>query len=451
MKKVDLVNGSILKALVYLAFPIMGTLFLQMAYNLVDMIWIGRLGSDAVASVGTAGFYMWFSFAFVRLVQVGTEVNVSQSLGAKKYKDANDHANSAIQLAIIIAILYAGAVLIFSKPLIDFFDLGNLKVELDALSYLRVISLGMIFAFLNPIISCIYNGAGDSKTPFKINSIGLLLNIVLDPLFIFVFGFGVIGAAYATILSQFIVTIFLISLLKSTNKPFDEFKFKFGLKFKSSMKVIKMGMPVAVQSGLFTIFGILIAKVIASYGPSAIAAQKVGVQIESISYMTANGFAVALGAYTGQNFGSGNIERVKSGMIYAFWIMFSFGVVISVLLYVFAEPIFKIFISDAKALEIGVNYLRIISISQLFMCVEITLSGGFNGLGKTLPPALMSIIFTGARVPFAYILGREAVLGLSGIWWTISITSVVKGIIAVAMIVILLKRIQKQNKSSMSA
>ncbi|MGB3368223.1 MAG: MATE family efflux transporter [Acidaminobacteraceae bacterium] len=451
MKKVDLVNGNILKVLIYLAFPIMATSFLQMAYNLVDMLWIGRIGSDAVASVGTAGFYMWLSFAFIRLIQVGTEVNVSQSLGAEKYKDANSYSNSAIQLAVIIAIMYGAVIFIFSKQLIEFFDLGNIAVEMEALKYLRVVTLGMIFAFLNPVISCIYNGSGDSKTPFKINSIGLLINIVLDPLFIFTLKFGVVGAAYATVLSQFIVTILLAYLIISGNKPFDDFKFKIRLNIKSSLKVLKMGLPVAAQSGLFTIFGILIAKVIASYGPSAIAAQKVGVQIESISYMTANGFAAALSTYTGQNFGAGNMNRVKKGIISAFWIMSTFGIITSVLLYVFAEPIFMIFISDTKALGIGVNYLQIIALSQVFMCVEITLSGAFNGLGKTLPPALMSIIFTGARVPLAYILGREAVLGLSGIWWTISISSVFKGLFAVIMIIILIKRTQNSIKSQMSS
>jgi Na+-driven multidrug efflux pump len=246
------------------------------------------------------------------------------------------------------------------------------------------------------------------------------------------------------------VTILLAYLIKSGNKPFDDFKFELGLNMKSSLKVLKMGLPVAAQSGLFTIFGILIAKVIASYGPSAIAAQKVGVQIESLSYMTAHGFAAALSTYTGQNFGAGNMDRVKKGIISAFWIMSTFGIVTSLLLYVFAEPIFMIFISDTKALDIGVNYLRIISVSQLFMCVEITLSGGFNGLGKTLPPALMSIIFTGARVPLAYILGREAVLGLSGIWWTISISSIFKGVFAVIMIIILIKWTQKSSESKVS-
>lgn len=448
MKKIDLLEGSIVKTLLYLALPIMGTSFLQMAYNLTDMIWIGRLGSDAVASVGTAGFYVWLSMAFIRLIQVGTEVNVSQSLGAKKNELANRFANGAIHMAVVISLVYSAIVILLSRPLIEFFKLGSTTVENDAISYLIIVSIGLIFTFLNPIISCIYNGSGDSKTPFKINSIGLVSNLILDPIFIFVFKMGVLGAAYATVISQMIVTILLLWMIFGEYKPFAGFKPSFKIDFESKKKVLKMGMPVAIQSGLFTIFAILIARIIAMYGPSAIAAQKVGVQVESISYMTANGFAVALGTFTGQNYGAGNIKRVKKGILSACSMMAVFGIFTSLLLFVFAKPIFAIFISSGPSLDIGISYLRILAVSQLFMCVEITIAGGFNGLGKTAPPAYMSIFFTGLRVPFAYLLGRPEVLGLDGIWWSISITSVMKGLIAVGMISFIIKKLSKLDDKS---
>lgn len=443
MKKIDLLEGSIVKTLLYLALPIMGTSFLQMAYNLTDMIWIGRLGSDAVASVGTAGFYVWLSMAFIRLIQVGTEVNVSQSLGAKKNELANRYANGAIHMAVVISVLYSAVIIIMSRPLIEFFKLGSTTVENDAISYLIIVSVGLLFTFLNPIISCIYNGSGDSKTPFKINSVGLVANLVLDPIFIFVFKMGVLGAAYATVISQLIVTILLLWMIFKEYKPFEGFKPNFELDLESKKKVLKMGMPVAIQSGLFTIFAILIARIIAMYGPSAIAAQKVGVQVESISYMTANGFAVALGSFTGQNYGAGNLKRVKKGILSACSMMAGFGIFTSLLLFVFAKPIFSIFISSGPSLDIGISYLRILAVSQLFMCVEITIAGGFNGLGKTAPPAYMSIFFTGLRVPFAYLLGRPETLGLDGIWWSISLTSVIKGLIALGMISFIIKKLSK--------
>jgi putative MATE family efflux protein len=297
---------------------------------------------------------------------------------------------------------------------------------------------------LNPVISCIYNGAGKSTVPFKANAVGLVANVILDPIFIFTLGMGVAGAAIATVLAQVMVTVVLIYLLFK-EKPFEGFKGIQNPEIKDVKKISGIGMPVAIQSGLFTIFGILIAKVIASFGSDAIAAQKVGVQIEAISYMTASGFAAAISAFTGQNYGAGNKSRVIEGIKTAFLLMGAFGIFTSVLLVLFAEPLFKIFIETGPAVPIGVNYLRILGLSQFFMCVEITLAGVYNGLGRTKPPAYMSIIFTGSRVPIAYLLSLPIFFGLTGVWWTITATSIVKGLLMMVMSYFLIKRYKNQE------
>lgn len=443
----NLLEGNILSKLVWLAIPIMGTSFLQMAYNLVDMLWIGRLGSGAVAAVGTAGFYSWFSLALVRLVQTGTEVNIAQSIGRGNKDQAGGFAATSLWMAVAAALAFTAFLLVFSTPLITFFGMKDPVVEQQGMTYLRIIGAGMIFTFINPIISCLYNGAGKSTIPFKANAVGLVANIILDPIFIFTFGLGVAGAAIATVLAQVMVTVVLIYLLIA-DKPFEGFRGIKGPEWQDVHQITTIGGPVAIQSGLFTIFGILIAKVIASFGSDAIAAQKVGVQIEAISYMTANGFAAAVSAFTGQNYGAGNKQRVIDGVKTAFMLMGGFGVFTSVLLFAFAEPLFKIFISEGPAVPIGVSYLQILGLSQFFMCVEITLSGFYNGLGKTKPPAIMSVIFTGSRVPLAYLLSMPFLLGLAGVWWTITATSIVKGLLMIWMSYRLIQRYKKEERLS---
>lgn len=444
--KSNLLEGNILSKLIWLALPIMGTSFLQMAYNLVDMLWIGRLGSGAVAAVGTAGFYTWFSLALVRLVQTGTEVNIAQSIGRNDRKKAGGYASTSIWMSVILAIGFTALVLIFARPLITFFGMKDPIVEQQAMAYLRIVGMGMIFTFVNPVISCIYNGAGKSTIPFKANVVGLVANVILDPIFIFTFGLGVVGAAIATVIAQMMVTVVLIYLLFN-EKPFEGFRGIKNPEWEDVSKISEIGIPVAMQSGLFTIFGILIAKVIASFGSDAIAAQKVGVQIEAISYMTASGFAAAVGAFTGQNYGAGNKKRVVEGIKTAFLMMSGFGLFTSVLLFACAEPLFKIFISEGPSVPIGVEYLKILGLSQFFMCVEITLAGFYNGLGKTKPPAVMSVIFTGARVPLAYVLSMPFLLGLSGVWWTVSASSMVKGLLMMAMSYRLIKVYQMQESA----
>lgn len=436
--KSNLLEGGILSKLIWLALPIMGTSFLQMAYNLVDMLWIGRLGAGAVAAIGTAGFFTWFSLALVRLVQTGSEVTISQAIGRRDHKEAGNLAASSLWMAIGSAVIFAILVVTFASPLIKFFGINDTGVEQMGMDYLRIVGGGIIFSFVNPVISSIYNASGKSNVPFYANAVGLIANMILDPIFIFTFHLGVSGAAMATVLAQSMVTVVLLVLLLKIH-PFEGFRGVRKPKMASVLKISEIGIPVAIQSGLFTIFGILIAKVIAGFGKDAIAAQKVGVQIEAISYMTANGFAAAVGAFTGQNFGAGNKERVIEGIKTGFVLMGFFGLLTTGLLYFFAEPLYMIFIQEGDSIPIGIEYLKILGLSQFFMCVEITLSGFFNGMGKTKPPAIMSVIFTGSRVPLAYILSMPALLGLSGVWWTISLTSVIKGILMAWMSLSLIK------------
>ncbi len=441
--KSNLLEGNILSKLIWLALPIMGTSFLQMAYNLVDMLWIGRLGAGAVAAVGTAGFFTWFSLALVRLVQTGTEVTISQAIGRKDNEEAGNLAASAIWMSIAFAIVFAILVVSFASPLILFFGINDPNVEQMGMTYLRIVGGGIIFSFINPVLSSIYNASGKSNVPFIGNAVGLVANIFLDPIFIFIFGLGVAGAAIATVLAQGLVSIVLILLLFNVH-PFEGFRGPKHPKLVSVSKISEIGIPVAIQSGLFTVFGILIAKVIAGFGKDAIAAQKVGVQIEAISYMTANGFAAAVGTFTGQNYGAGNKVRVIEGIKTGFVLMSMFGILTTGLLYFFAEPLYRIFISKGDSIPIGIEYLKILGLSQFFMCVEITLSGFFNGMGKTKPPAIMSVIFTGSRVPLAYILSMPVFFGLSGVWWTISMTSMIKGVLMVWMSLRLI-RCYKEN------
>jgi putative MATE family efflux protein len=281
---------------------------------------------------------------------------------------------------------------------------------------------------------------GNSKIPFYLNSIGLVINIGLDPLLIFKFNMGSDGAGYATVISQAVVTLLFIVLFRSKKAPFEEFHFFKAPILSVQKQIFKFGYPVGLQSGLFTVFASLIAKVVAQWGPIPIAVQKVGSQIEALSWMTASGFSTALSSFVGQNYGAKKWERISQGYFTTIALSGTIGIFASILLIFFSEPLFLIFIpNDPEALRVGVDYLRILGFSQLFMCLEITSQGAFNGLGKTLPPSLVSILFTGLRVPGAIILSTT-ILELNGVWWSISASSIFKGVVLASWFVILLVR-----------
>jgi putative MATE family efflux protein len=441
----NLTEGNILKKLVILALPIMGTSLIQMAYNLTDMIWVGVLGSRAVTAIGTAGFFTWLAFAFIIVPKIGAEVGVAQSVGRKNAEETKNYIRHSIQMNVVLAALYGGTIMVFRKQLIGFFNIAGDDIIAMAASYLFIISMGMIFFFLPPVLTAIFNGHGDSRTPFVINTIGLTVNIVLDPLLILGVGpfpqMGVAGAAVATIFAQFVVTMVFIFVIRKKTDFFVAVNFLQKPDWQHIGRIIRFGIPVALQSGAFTVIAMIIARILSGWGPTPIAVQSVGSQIESISWMTAGGFQTALSAFVGQNYGAKKWERIYKGYFTAIGIITVIGIITSCLLIFLPGPIFSIFIREQNVIQDGMIYLRILGVSQLFMCIEITTAGAFNGLGKTIPPSIVGIALNALRIPGALLLSTA--LGLNGVWWSISLSSILKGIILTSWFIIFLSRHQE--------
>lgn len=443
-KNVNLLSGPILPELTKLALPIMATQLLQMAYNLIDMIWIGRVGSNAVAAVGCAGLYMWLSAGLPIIARVGGQVMVAQSLGAKEEEDASIFARGAIHLGLLFGLVFGLLMMVFSGPLIDFFKLNSEEVVSDARAYLMIGCGLVIFSFVNMVLTGIITAMGNSKTPFTASTIGLVINLILDPVLIFGIGpapkLGVSGAAIATVFSQFIVMILLIIFIREDTIIFNKLHL-FKLAPKSHYGVIlKIGFPIGIQNMIMAFISMVISRIITGWGDAAVAVQKIGSQVESISWMTAEGFSSAMNSFIGQNFGAKNKARMRKGYNIGIVIAVCWGIIATLLLMLFPQYIFRVFLSEKELIPMGVSYLRILGLSQILMCVEIMTTGAFSGLGKTLPPAIDGLIFNLLRIPLALYLSSTG-LGLNGIWWAITITSVVKGFVLIAWYRISFKKV----------
>jgi putative MATE family efflux protein len=439
----DFTKGNIGKQIFNLALPIMGTAFIQMAYNMTDMLWIGRVGSGAAAAVGAAGFFLWLANSFVYTTKIGAEVTISQSLGAGEGHMALRYARHALVVALVMGLIYGLALFTLSSNLVAFFHLGDETVNSNMEAYLRIIALGMLFTFLNPTYSGMYNGSGLSRIPFNANAIGLVVNIILDPLLIYGVGpfprMEVRGAAYATLISQGIVTIIFYLYSRSRKSPFRDMLKGFVPSRALFAKIFRIGIPVSAQSGLFAVFAMILARIAGGWGPIGVAVQSVGAQIEAISWMTASGFSTALSSFVGQNFGAKNFKRIRLGYYRTLGITLSIGLVTSLLFIFFGENIFGLFIPEQQAMVEGGIYLRILGFSQLFMILEITTAGAFNGMGKTMPPSVTGIILNSLRIPMA--LGLSTAIGLSGVWWSITISSWLKGIVLFIWFAIILLKL----------
>lgn len=430
--RINLLEGKIAGSLTALAIPIMLTSLIQMAYNMTDMLWIGRLGSNAVAAVGSAGMFTWLSMSIATLARVGGQVKVGHSLGAGKAHLAAKYAKNALQIGIVLSLIYGVVMVLFTPQLIGFFNLTDQGVIDDAIIYLAICGGLVVFNTVNSIFTGIITATGNSRVPFLATTIGLVLNIILDPVLIFGIGpfpvMGVAGAAWATVLAQALVTtVFVIYALKDYHM-LRMIKIIEKPDLPQVKEILKIGFPSALQSAFFTGIAMVIARIIAVWGAAAIAVQKVGSQIESISWMTSEGFSAAVNSFVAQNYGAGNLERAKKGYHVSLGVISIWGVIATCILVFFAAPMFQIFIQEADVLPLGVDYLVILGFSQFFMCVEIIGAGVFSGFGQTLIPSAINIALTIGRIPLAMYLSTTP-LGLNGIWWAITISSITKGVV----------------------
>ena len=430
----NLTEGSIFKVLMKLSLPIMASAFLATAYSITDLAWIGTLGSSAVAGVGVGGMYVWLSQGLCTLARMGGQVPAAQELGKGNLEEAKKYAVTSLWVVAFFGILFGAVCFFFTDSLVAFYKLDSLQTVSYAKIYLQITCGLIIFSYIGYTLTGLYTAQGDSKTPLKANFIGLVTNMILDPILILGIGpfpkLEVTGAAIATVFSQMLVAAVLIIDIyrpKSENLLKTAALLKFpGKTYLNS--ILKIGTPSALQSSLYCAFSMVLTRMVSAFGDGAIATQRVGGQIESITWNVADGFAAALNAFSAQNYGAHKMDRVKNGYYISAAAIAVWGSLIGVLFILFPEGIANIFFHEPEVIAIAIGYLTIIALGEPFMCVEIVSSGAISGLGNTRLCSLISIIFTGSRIPLAYVLSSTS-MGLHGIWWALTLTSLCKGIV----------------------
>ena len=451
-RTIDLLEGPILPALSRLALPIMATAFVQMAYNLTDMAWIGFLGSNSVAAVGAAGMFTWFAQGVMNIAKMGGQVMVAQSIGAGEEQEARAYLRGSLQLTLLLALVYGLACLAFAKPLIGFFQFSNQETREQAEIYLRIVCGLILFAFLNQTMTGLYTSVGDSRTPFLANCIGLFGNMIFDPMLIFGIGpfprMGVAGAALATVSAQAVVTLALFLMRKRSHAPvFENMALQKPVSAFHYRRMIGIGLPASVQTMVYCGISMVLTRLVSGWGDAAVAVQRVGNQIESLGWMTGEGFGAAVNAFMAQNYGARRLDRVKQSYRASLILMLIWGAFTTLVLYFGAEPLFRLFIHEPEIIPEGVNYLRILSFGEIPMCFELMTVGALSGLGRTGICSIISMTLTGSRIPIALMLSSTA-LALSGIWWAFTVSSIIKGIVFTITFAIILRRLMKDQRAS---
>ena len=439
MKKIDLTTGRELTVISALALPLVGTSLLQFLYSFIDMLFVGGLGSGAIAAVGSASFFVNLGYSIQAMIVVGGGIKLAHSIGSKSEKDQLSYIGSSLFLNAIIGVMTIAVFFIFGNQIIGFLDLNDSKVQEQAYQYMAVSGIMLFFSYYNTFFIRMFSSFGNNKQSFYISALGLAINIILDPVFIYYLEFGVMGAAIATLIAQ--IVMFCLFIYGSRSIIFDKQLYIIGL--KTCLEIMHLGLPMSVQRVLFTAINIILAKMIASYGTEAIAAQKIGLQIESITFIVMGALNGAVGSFIGQNYGAGFYKRIKNGYSVSMMLGVTYALLVSFVFIVFADQLPRIFTNDPNTIAISSSYLFIIGLSQIFMAMEMISNGVFSGMGLPKIPSIISIVFTTIRIPLAFLL--MPVLGVDGIWWSITISSVMKGIIAVIIFQIIYRRRYKHE------
>lgn len=438
-KTPDLLHGSIFPALAKLALPITASSMSNMLLNLVNAFWIGSLGSGAVAAVGTASLIIWFTEALVLLSRVGAQVFVAQALGKKEYTQAREDAKTSLQLGFLLGLFTALAVYLSAPWLIAFFNLDNPQTVSDAVLYLRIFAIGLPFSYLTRIYTALATSIGNSKICLYFVMAGTVLNMILSPLFIKYLNLGVWGAGLSSLCAQLLMFFLFLNTLHKTPllKKHSHWK---KIPWKKFAAFVRLGIPAMLETMFLSTIAMYIGRLVSQFGDNGIAVQRLGAQIESISWQTTEGFSLAVSTFIAQNYGAKQWARIKKGYFMSILLLTGLSILTTFVLYQFGGQIFSWFVQDEAMIAGGADYLRILSYSQFLMCIEIMTIYAFYGFGKTLLPSLIVIIFTLARIPLAHFHLDVLHTDINGIWWTLTHSSNIKGILLFLAFMIFLRQ-----------
>jgi len=428
----DLTEGSIIRNIWYLALPTIVGNVLQNAFSIVDMKFVGKLGPSAMAAVGMSGIVLGTLFVVIIGIYMGTIALVARSIGAKNQEEAE---NVAMQSLFLGLFCYAVIALIgypMAPVILKLLRAGE-DVIAEGVPYIRILFLGSIMMIVGIVLSSVLRAAGDAITPLIILVISTVLNIVLDPILIFgLWGFpqlGVAGSAWATVIARSTGTFILLWLflrgravvkLRLRNAKVD---------FSLMWRVIRIGVFASLQGVMRNISGLVLTPIVAGYGTSAVAAYGLGMRLRMVVMMPAFGLGSAVSTLVGQNLGAGKPERAERTAWVTAGAGFALMTFFGILYIVFARDIIGFFNTDADVLKTGVSYIYIIACTFGFIGFGVVFSRAFSGAGDTVSPLIITAIgFVGLRVSLSVLL--SSLIGLKGVWFGVTISTVVQGLIA---------------------
>lgn len=422
MPLLDLTEKNLNKNIFKLSIPVAIENLLHVSVFIIDAVMVGRLGTDALASIGLAGaLYFTISMVFSSL-SVGSASIVARHIGAKEKEAAQVVGAQAVLMSLILGVLVTPLLLVFAQKMLV---LMSAEPQVSALgkSYLQII--GGFFIFRLIILACngILRGAGDTKTPMKVTIVINCINILFNWLLIFGIGpfprWGVAGAAWATAIAYTIGTVLLCTklftgrcILRISIRQIIQFH------FESVKRIIRISIPAAIDAFLTQIGFLIFAKIVAILGTIPLAAHQIAIRVESISFMPGFALAVSTATLVGQSLGTKNVNLALLSMRRSCYFAMALMGFFAFIFLIFPAQMATIFKPEPSVLSLAVVCVMIAALEQPALAIYMVYSGGLRGAGDTISPMIITIVGTLCfHVPISYLFGITLGWGLAGVWF----------------------------------
>jgi putative MATE family efflux protein len=419
------------RALWTLALPMIGGMALQTAYLLADMFFVGRLGPDALAALAFNMPLVFLGLGVVFGLGSGVTSVIARHIGADDKRLADSSAEHSLALGILLSIAFTAVAYVWGRPL-----LGALGVTPELMplvwDYFSILAAGYVFIVMTVFFRSILAGEGDTKTPMMIQAAGTLLNVGLDPIFIFTLGLGVKGAAYATVVSQAIPALIFVYLLFFRQHSYVRFDLS---NFRPSARILAdiftVGAPASFSFLVLALGGAVFNRILVAYSADTVAAYQVGTRVDHVFMLPVIAMSVSLVTLVGMFHGAKRSDLVESIVGYALARSLVVAVVAGAVFFAFAQQIAGAFSGSANVIEAGASYLRYAVFAYPSIAVVMLAGRVLQGMGKGSPVLWLSLLrVVLLSAPFAYVFVFWMGKPVEWVWVAMVLGSTVTGVVA---------------------
>ena len=415
----DLTKGPVIKSMLLFAIPMIIGDLLQQCYNIADTLIVGQvLGKNALASVGSSFTLMTFLTSIILGLCMGSGALFSICFGQKDEEKLKENLSASFFFILLISIILNIIAYLSLDYLKVFLNVPD-EVWLDMKDYLFIIFTGILAIFLHNYFASYLRAIGNSITPLIFLGLSSFVNIALDLYFVISLNKGVIGAAKATVIAQYLSGIgILLYTFKKYPQVFSISKVSY-LKKERIKEIVSYSILTCLQQSVMILGILMVQGLVNSFGTVVMAAFAAAVKIDAFAYMPVQDFGNAFSTFIAQNYGAKEDGRIRKGLKAAVSISIGFCLVVSLLVFICAKPLMMIFVNEMDVIKEGVRYLRIEGSFYLGIGCLFLLYGLYRAIGKPAMSLVLTIISLGTRVLLAFIL--SSIVGVVGIWWSVPI------------------------------